>query len=101
MSTWRNPTLGSAASGSATLGNASFGDTSLGNASIGKATLDQLRGLFSADLAKGRFQVVVLARRHIQSAETLVRTHAILSYLFKLTSTSASALTRNDPFLLS
>ena len=44
---------------------------------IGKSTLDQLRGLFFSDLAKGRFEVVLLARRHFQSAETLIRTHAV------------------------
>jgi len=44
---------------------------------IDKAALDQLRGLFFSDLAKGRFEVVQLARRHVQSAETLVRTHGV------------------------
>ena len=44
---------------------------------IGKSTLDQLRGLFFSDLAKGRFEVGLLARRHFQSAETLIRTHAV------------------------
>jgi len=44
---------------------------------IDKATLDLLRGLFFSDLAKGRFEVVLLARRHFQSAEALVRTHAV------------------------
>ncbi|MBI3682806.1 MAG: hypothetical protein HY235_20725 [Acidobacteria bacterium] len=44
---------------------------------IDKATLDQLRGLFFSDLAKGRFEVVLLARRHFQNAEALVRTHAV------------------------
>ena len=44
---------------------------------IGKAALDQLRGLFFHDLAKGRFRVILLARRHFQRAETLIRTHAV------------------------
>ena len=44
---------------------------------IGKATLDQLRGLFFSDLAKGRFEVVLMARRHFHSAEALIRTHAV------------------------
>ncbi len=44
---------------------------------IDKAALDQLRGLFFSDLAKGRFEVVLLALRHVQSAETLVRTHGV------------------------
>ena len=44
---------------------------------IGKATLDQLRGLYFSDLTKGRFEVVLLARRHFHSAEALVRTHAV------------------------
>ena len=44
---------------------------------IDRATLDQLRGLFFSGLAKGRFEVVRLVRRHFQSAEALVRTHAV------------------------
>ena len=44
---------------------------------IDKATLDQLCGLFFSDLANGRFEVVLLARRHFQKAEALVRTHAV------------------------
>jgi predicted nucleic acid-binding protein len=44
---------------------------------IDKATLDQLRGLFFSDLAIGRFEVVLLARRHFQSAEALIRSHAV------------------------
>ena len=44
---------------------------------IGKAALDQLRGLFFSDLAKGRFEVVQLARRHFQRAEALIRAHAV------------------------
>jgi uncharacterized protein len=44
---------------------------------IGKAALDQLRGLFFSDLAKRRFEVVLLAHRHYQEAETLVRTYAV------------------------
>ncbi|MBI3696895.1 MAG: hypothetical protein HY238_18935 [Acidobacteria bacterium] len=44
---------------------------------IDKAALEQLRGLFFADLAKGRFEVVLLARRHFHGAEALVRAHAV------------------------
>ena len=44
---------------------------------IDRATLNQLRGLFFSDLAKRRFEVVLLARRHFRSAEALVRTHAV------------------------
>jgi hypothetical protein len=44
---------------------------------IEKSALEQLRGLFCADLSRGRFQVVLLARRHFQNAETLVRTYAV------------------------
>jgi len=40
------------------------------------AALDQLRGLFFADLAKRRFDVVRLARRHLREAEKLIRTYA-------------------------
>jgi len=43
---------------------------------IAPAALDQLRGLFFADLAKRRFDVVRLARRHFREAERLIRTHA-------------------------
>ena len=44
---------------------------------IDKATLEQLRGLFFADLAKGRFEVVSLAGRHFRGAEALVRSYAV------------------------
>jgi predicted nucleic acid-binding protein len=44
---------------------------------IDKAAPDQLRGLFFADLAKGRFEAVRLAGRHMRSAEALVRVHAV------------------------
>jgi predicted nucleic acid-binding protein len=44
---------------------------------IDKAALAQLRGRFYADLSRGRFEVVLLARRHFQGAESLVRTHAL------------------------
>ena len=44
---------------------------------IGKGTLEHLRGLFFADLSKSRFAVVLLARRHFQYAEALVRAHAV------------------------
>ena len=44
---------------------------------IGKTALDQLRGLFFSDLAKGHLEVVLLARRHFQRAATLIRAHAV------------------------
>ena len=44
---------------------------------IDKTALEQLRGRFYADLARGRFEVVLMARRHFQGAEALVRTHAV------------------------
>ncbi len=44
---------------------------------IDEATLDQLRGLLFAELARGRFEVVLLARRHLNAAEALVRTHSV------------------------
>lgn len=43
---------------------------------IDKAALAQLRGLFYADLSRGRFEIVLLARRHFQGAEGLLRTYA-------------------------
>lgn len=48
---------------------------------IGKATLDQLRGLFFSDLANGRFEVALPARRHFHNAATLIRNHAADSAL--------------------
>ena len=44
---------------------------------IDNATLDKLRGLFFSDLAKGRFEVALLGRRHFQRAEALIRIHAV------------------------
>ena len=44
---------------------------------IDRAALAQLRGLFFSDLSKGRFEVVLLARRHFRAAEALVRAHAV------------------------
>ena len=44
---------------------------------LAKADLDPFRGLFFADLANGRFEVVLLARRHFQAAEGLIRAHAV------------------------
>ena len=45
---------------------------------IDQASLEQMRGLFFADLAAGRFQQVVLvARRYFRSAERLIRLHAV------------------------
>jgi predicted nucleic acid-binding protein len=44
---------------------------------IDKTALAQLRGRFYADLARGRFEVVLMARRHFEGAEALVRTYAV------------------------
>lgn len=44
---------------------------------IDKAALLQLRGRFYADLSRARFRVALLARRHFQGAEALVRTYAV------------------------
>ncbi|MBL8230402.1 MAG: type II toxin-antitoxin system VapC family toxin [Bryobacterales bacterium] len=44
---------------------------------IDPVTLDQLRGLFFGELTRGRFEVVLLARRHLAAAEALVRTHSV------------------------
>jgi predicted nucleic acid-binding protein len=44
---------------------------------IEKSALEQLRGLFCADLSRGRFEVILLARCHFQNAEALGRTYAV------------------------
>ena len=44
---------------------------------IDQTSLEQMRGLFFADLAAGRFQVVLVARRYFRSAERLIRMHAV------------------------
>lgn len=44
---------------------------------IDQASLNQLRGLFFADLAAGRFKVVMMSSRYFQSADRLIRTHAV------------------------
>jgi predicted nucleic acid-binding protein len=44
---------------------------------IDQASLNQLRGLFFADLAAGRFKVVLFAVRYFRSADRLIRTHAV------------------------
>ena len=44
---------------------------------IDQDTLDQVRGLFFADLAAGCFQVVLVSRRYFRSAERLIRNHAV------------------------
>ena len=44
---------------------------------IDQATLNQLRGLFFADLATGRFKVVLVSGRYFRSADRLIRTHAV------------------------
>ena len=44
---------------------------------IDPLTLQQLNGLFFADLAVGRYQVVLVAGRHFRSAERLIRLHAV------------------------
>ena len=44
---------------------------------IDRASLDQLRGLFFADLADGRFKVVLVSGRYFRGADRLIRTHAV------------------------
>ena len=44
---------------------------------IARTTLDQLRGLFFSDLARRRFEVVIVGTMHFQRAETLIRSHAV------------------------
>jgi predicted nucleic acid-binding protein len=44
---------------------------------IDRTTLEQMRGLFFADLAAGHFQVVAISRRYFRSAEQLIRLHAV------------------------
>jgi predicted nucleic acid-binding protein len=44
---------------------------------IDQTSLDQLRGLFFADLASGRFKVVLVSRWYFRSAERLIRLHAV------------------------
>ena len=36
-----------------------------------------MRGLFFADLATGRFKVVLVSGRYFRSADRLIRTHAV------------------------
>jgi predicted nucleic acid-binding protein len=43
---------------------------------MAKGALDHLRGLFNADITKGRLNVVLLARRHFRNAGALVRLYA-------------------------
>ncbi|MFN0104147.1 MAG: hypothetical protein ACKV2U_18940 [Bryobacteraceae bacterium] len=58
---------------------------------IGKATLDQLRGRFFSDLAMRRFDVVLLARRHYQIVEKIIRTYAADNALRTLDAMQLSA----------
>jgi predicted nucleic acid-binding protein len=51
--------------------------TKVRTGAIDQGALDQLRGLFFAELSKGRFEVVLLARRHMTAAEALVRAHSV------------------------
>jgi rRNA maturation endonuclease Nob1 len=44
---------------------------------IDQTSLDQLRGLFFADLASGRFRVVLVSRWYFRSAERLIRLYAV------------------------
>jgi hypothetical protein len=44
---------------------------------IDQASLNQLSGLFFADLAAGRFKVVLISDRYFRSADRLIRTHAV------------------------
>ena len=51
--------------------------TKVRTGAMARTALDHLRGLFSADIAKGRFDVVVLARRHFRNAGALVRLYGV------------------------
>lgn len=42
-----------------------------------RGSLDHVRGLFSADIARGNLDVVLLERRHLQKAANLVRQHSV------------------------
>jgi uncharacterized protein len=44
---------------------------------IGQSSLEQTRGLFFADLAAARFQVVLVTRSYFEGAERLIRSHAV------------------------
>jgi hypothetical protein len=44
---------------------------------IYRATIAQLRGLLLAELARRRFEVVLLARRHLTAAEAHVRARSV------------------------
>ena len=44
---------------------------------VARTALDHLRGLFSADIAQGRLDVVVLARRHFRNAGALGRRYGV------------------------
>jgi predicted nucleic acid-binding protein len=51
--------------------------TKVRTGAMAKAALDHLRGLFSADITKGRLDVVLLARRHFRNAAALLRLYAV------------------------
>ncbi len=51
--------------------------TKVRTGAIAKAALDHLRGRFSADIAKGRLDVVLLERRHFRRAASLVHVYAV------------------------
>jgi len=44
---------------------------------VARATLEHLRGLYSADIASGRLDVVLLERRHFRNAANLVRRYSV------------------------
>jgi predicted nucleic acid-binding protein len=44
---------------------------------IDRINSDQLRGLFFADLASGRFKVISVSRWYFRGAERLIRLHAV------------------------
>ena len=51
--------------------------TKVRTGAIDQTSLDQLRSLFFADLASGRFKVVLVSLRYFRSAERLIRLHAV------------------------
>jgi predicted nucleic acid-binding protein len=51
--------------------------TKVRTGAIDHTSSDQLRGLFFADLATGRFKVVSVSRWYFRSAERLIRLHAV------------------------
>ncbi len=51
--------------------------TKVRTGAVANIALDQLRGSFNSDIARGRLEVVLLARRHFGRAGDLVRQYAV------------------------